>query len=93
MVSFLAHALAIAGERAEAERLLDQLLQLRAQPHLDIARVFLGLRNSDEALRWLEGAVTQRGIQLLTIPADRRFDWLRPHPRFQEFLRRMSLQV
>jgi TolB-like protein/Tfp pilus assembly protein PilF len=82
-LSFLGHALALTGRKAEAKKLLRKLLDL------DIARVYTGLRDADEALRWLEAAAECRAIHLLTVPADRRFDWLRSQARFQHILRLM----
>jgi TolB-like protein len=90
-LSFLGHALAISGQRAEAERVLQRLLALPTQPDLDIARVYVGLRDAGNALRHLEAATLQRDIHLLTVPPDSRFDWLRSHPAFVQILERMSL--
>jgi TolB-like protein len=90
-LSFLGHALAISGQRAEAQRILQRLLALPMPPDLDIARVYIGLRDAENALRHLEAATLHRDVHLLTVPSDRRFDWLRPHPAFQQILRRMSL--
>jgi hypothetical protein len=67
---------------------------LRTQPisaALDIARVHVGLRNADEALRWLETAVAQHVVHLILVPADPRFDWLRSDPRYWEIMRPMGL--
>jgi tetratricopeptide (TPR) repeat protein len=92
-VSFLGHALAVTGRKAEAKRLLKKLLAFSSPPELDIARVYTGLREAEEALRWLETAARRRTIHLLTIPADRRFDWLRAQPRFREILRVMDVGI
>jgi TolB-like protein len=92
-VSFLGHALAIAGRKTEAKRMLEKLLAAPSPSDLDIARVYTGLRDADEALRWLESAAERRIIHMLTVPADRRFDWLRPQPRFQEILRVMNVGI
>jgi hypothetical protein len=90
-LSFLGHALAISGQRPEAERIVQRLLALPTPPDLDIARVYAGLRDAENALSRLEAATLRRDIHMLTVPPDRRFDWLRPHARFQQILRRMSL--
>jgi serine/threonine-protein kinase len=91
MIGFLGHALARAGRRYEA---LECIEQLRAQPisaALDIARVQVGLRDTDEALRWLSEAVAQRAVHLILLPADPRFDWLRTDSRYWQVIRPMGL--
>jgi tetratricopeptide (TPR) repeat protein len=91
MTSFLGHALAIAGRADEARRCVERLSALPTPPAFDIARVHVGLRDADEALRWLEKAVAQRAVHLMLLPADPRFDWLRSHPRYSEVVRAMAL--
>ena len=91
MLGFLGHALAAAGRSDEAR---DCIEKLKAQPisaALDIARVYMGLRDADEALRWLEIAVTQRVVHLILVPADPRFDWLRQDPRYWDIMQPMAL--
>ncbi len=91
ILGFLGHALARAGRRDEA---LECIEQLRAQPisaALDIARVYVGLRDAGEALRWLELAVAQHAVHLILVPADPRFDWLRRDARYAEVMRPMGL--
>jgi len=91
MTSFMGHALARAGRIEEAKACIERLLALPAPPALEVARVFLGLREADEALRWLEKAVAQRAVHLILVPADPRFDWLRQDPRYAEVMRPMAL--
>ena len=91
-MSLLGHALAIRGERDEADRILRHLEGRPTPPELDIARVYVGLRDTANALQWLEAAAERRDIHLLTVPPDRRFDGLRAEPRFQALLRRMALE-
>ena len=89
--SFLGHALAVQGHRAEAEQILRELAAQEPSSALDIARIYVGLRDEEESLRWLETASKERSIHLLAVPADNRFDWLRRHPRFQNVIRQMHL--
>jgi hypothetical protein len=91
LMGFLGHALARADRRSEA---LECVERLRGQPvkaPLDIARVYLGLEDADEALRWLAAAVAQRQPHLILMPADPRFDWLRRDPRYADVVRPMAL--
>jgi hypothetical protein len=91
-LSCLGHALALAGEKAEALRILGRLVE-SAISEPEIARVYLGLRDAGEALRWLELAAARRSLYLLRVSGDRRFDWLLPQARFQDVLRGMGLPV
>jgi hypothetical protein len=90
-MSFLGHALAIAGEKTEARKILQRLLKTQDPPDVDIARIYAGLREPEEALRWLEISVKRRNLHLLTVPADRRFEHLRTEARFQNIFKEMGL--
>jgi len=91
MTSFKGHALARAGRSAEAKACIEELSALPAPPALEIARVYLGLRDADAAFHWLEKAVAQRAVHLILVPGDPRFDWLRTQPRYAQVLRPMGL--
>jgi len=91
LLSYLGHALAKSGEKAEAEEILQKLLELPDPPDLDIARIYVGLHYTEEALRWLEVAAQRRNIHLLMVPSDLHFDSVRTHPRFNSVLRQMGL--
>jgi TolB-like protein/Tfp pilus assembly protein PilF len=92
-LSCLGHALAVAGETAEAHDVLERLHQSNAQTAADVARIHVGLRNTEDALRWLEIAVEQRSMYLLRVAGDPRFDCLSSKPQFQTLMRRMQLPV
>jgi len=89
----LGHALAINGDKEEPRRIAQKLLKCAEQPAVDLAIVYLGLGEDEEALRWLEVAVEQRNVRLLTLGADRRFRRLAGHPRFQAVLASMGLRA
>lgn len=91
MMGFLGHALARAGRRTEALQWAERLQRLPVPAPLDIARVHVGLRDANEALRWLAEAVAQRTPHLILVPADPRFDWLRSDPRYADIVRPMAL--
>src|SRR5262245_4679592 len=93
MMGFLGHALAITGQRGEALECLEVLSALPTPPALEIARIHAGLRNADEALRWLGKGIAQRSMHLILLPPDRRFDWLRSDPRYAEVVRPMGLSA
>ncbi len=93
-LAMLAHAYALFGRRQDAEKILAQL-QGRAKreyvsPH-NIALVWLGLGNHQQALAWLEKAYLDRSFSLVTINSWPWFDPLRSDPQFQDLVRRIGL--
>jgi serine/threonine-protein kinase len=91
IMGFLGHALGRAGRRKEALQWIERLREQAVAAPLDIARVYVGLRDADEALHWLATAVAQRQPHLILMPADPRFDWLRRDPRYADVVRPMAL--
>jgi hypothetical protein len=92
-VAALGHACAVSGRREEAMRLIEELKGRsdRGQDSLvNIAMVYTGLGQNDEAMRWLEKACQARSAWLvqLSLKADPRWDPLRSDVRFQDLLRR-----
>jgi serine/threonine protein kinase/Tfp pilus assembly protein PilF len=91
----LGHAYAISGKPAEAEKVLGQLKKLSARryvPSYEIAVVYAGLSENDEALAWLQKAYQLRDSSwLIDVKLDPRFDHLHTDPRFQDLLRRIGL--
>jgi TolB-like protein/tetratricopeptide (TPR) repeat protein len=91
LTSFLGHALAQIGRVDEARACVAKLIASDPGKPVEIARVYSGLRDADESLRWLEVAVKERAAHLLIVPADPRFDWLRSQPRYAQVMRSMNL--
>jgi len=88
----LAYAYAVSGRRGEAVRILGDL---KNRSHgafsnaPEIALVYVGLDERDQAMAWLEKAYAERfNPGVLLRPA---FDPLRSDSRFQELLRRIGL--
>ena len=91
----LAHTLAIAGKKDEAEKILAELKQLatdRYIPAYSIALVYSGLGNKDETFNSLERAFQDRADYLVFLKVDPRFDWLHGDPRFASLLERVGLR-
>jgi DNA-binding winged helix-turn-helix (wHTH) protein/tetratricopeptide (TPR) repeat protein len=80
---------AVSGRRAEALSALNSL-KLRYRPH-QVARVYMGLGNRDQALEWLEKAYADHG-NLANLSIDPVFEPLASDPRFQGLLRRVGLE-
>jgi len=94
--ALFAYTHAAAGDRAEAQRLLEGLLyeaQDQHAPAAAIALIYGQLGDRDNAFRWLEKAVEARSSFLLFIKVSPRVDPLRSDPRYHELLQRMGLDT
>jgi TolB-like protein len=85
----LAHALAVAGKREEAMKLLDTVEYVPWKT-LGAALVHTALGEKDEAFRSLEKAIELRAPYVILLKVDPRFDSLREDSRFQTLLRCMN---
>jgi TolB-like protein/DNA-binding winged helix-turn-helix (wHTH) protein/Flp pilus assembly protein TadD len=92
----LGNAYAVAGRTTEARRTLDQLNELskhRFVRGVELARIYVGLGDKDEAFECLQRSYDDRSIEAFVgFKVDPRFDPLRSDPRFQDLLHRMNLQ-
>ena len=89
----LGYAHALAGRKIEALKVLAELKELSKQsyvPSLELAIVYAGLGDKDQAFAWLEKASQERYFRVLYLKVDPRFDSLRSDPRFQSLLRRLN---
>jgi len=86
----LAHALAVAGNREEAMKLLDTVEHVPWKT-LGAALVHTAAGEKDEAFRSLEKAIELRAPFVIALKVDPRFDSLRQDPRFEDLLQRMNL--
>jgi tetratricopeptide (TPR) repeat protein len=90
--SALAYAYATSGRRNEALEVLNDLktrLNNGFSNASEIALIYVGLDEKDQALTWLEKAYGERfNPSVLIRPC---FDPLRSDPRFQDLLRRIGL--
>jgi TolB-like protein/Flp pilus assembly protein TadD/predicted Ser/Thr protein kinase len=94
-ISQLGRADALSGRRTEALKAIDQLNELSRQRFVPATRwavVYVGLREKNKALEWLEKAYQERSLGPSTLKANPVFDPLRSDPRFADLLRRMNLQ-
>jgi tetratricopeptide (TPR) repeat protein len=93
-IAGLAHAYAAMGDRAEAEKILDELQRQSKASYVSpymIAVIYSGLGQKDKAFEYLEKAYQERSPDIAYfLKADLRLDTLRPDPRFQDLLRRVA---
>jgi len=85
---------AVSGNRAEATRILNHLKELYQRKTVspyDLAVVYAGLGEKDQALEWLQKAIEERSGGLLVLKVEPVFDSLHSDPRFADLLRRMGI--
>jgi tetratricopeptide (TPR) repeat protein len=86
----LAYFYAVAGRKAEARALLEQL-KSSSGAEFEIALIHIGLGNTDQAFEWLEKAFSKRDQYLLYLKVDPNMDPLRSDPRFANLISRVGL--
>jgi len=92
--SGLGHAYTLSGKRAEAQKVLDHLKELSAHSYVapyNVAVIYAGLGERDEAFAWLNRAYEDRSYLLVYLTTDARLDNLHADPRFDELRRRVGL--
>jgi TolB-like protein/Tfp pilus assembly protein PilF len=85
----LANGLAMAGRTAESKQILDQLLAREQKEYVspyDIATVYAGLGERDEAFRWLRRAADERSTFIVHLGWDSRFNKIRSDPRYRALI-------
>ncbi len=93
-VTSLAHAFALAGKRAEAEKLLAELRERSGSEYVSsylIAEIYVALGEKEAAFKSLDKAYDERSIDLVLVKVDPRLDQLRDDPRFKDVLKRLNL--
>jgi tetratricopeptide (TPR) repeat protein len=90
----LAYAYARTGKRAEAEKILRDLLEQSRTNYVSpymIATIYAGLGNKDRAFEYLEKAYDERSADLsYFLRADLRMDTLRSDRRFQDLAKHVD---
>ena len=92
-IALLAHAYGVAGDKAQAQKILDQLKDQSARSYVSsysIGEVCLALGDRNQALDWLEKAYEERARALVMLKVEPKVDPLRSDPRFQDLLCRMN---
>jgi TolB-like protein/Tfp pilus assembly protein PilF len=89
----LGHGYGVAGQRKEALEIINRLQDKSQQSYVvpyDIALVYAGLGETEQALSWLERAYQERFGWLIWINEEPKWDFLRAEPRFQKLIALMG---
>jgi hypothetical protein len=92
-LSALAHAEALSGHHAAANKLLAQLEGPSKKQYVSpyyIAIVYLGLGKNELAMNWLEKAYTDRSNGLVFLKVEPELDPLRTNPHFITLQNRLN---
>jgi TolB-like protein/DNA-binding winged helix-turn-helix (wHTH) protein/Tfp pilus assembly protein PilF len=90
----IAHALAVSGKKSEARAALAELERRAARqyvPPYDIAMIFAGLGEKEQAFAWLEKAYADHSSEMIYFKVEPMLTPLRSDPRYHDLLRRMGL--
>ncbi len=93
-LGFLGMSYGLAGRKAEANKILNELLELKRHRYVRppaLANVYIGLGNKDQAFFWLEKAYQDRSNYLAYLKVFPGCDSLRSDRRFDDLLRRLGL--
>ncbi len=90
----LGYIYAKAGRKTDANNMIEELKEISQKQQadgIDIARVYIGLGDKDQAFVWLEKEFQSRNPKLPLLLGFGWFDALRDDPRFNDLLKRMGL--
>jgi serine/threonine-protein kinase len=93
-IAALGHAFGVSGQREKAHQLLSHLKELSSERYVssaDIAMIYVGLGDKDQAFAWLQKAYSERSWYLVLLRVDPRLDSLRSDLRYADLLQRMRL--
>lgn len=94
VLASLGHAYALSGQRLETQKVLAELQDTARRKYVspyDLATIYAGLGEREQALAWLEKAYEERsGWLWLWLKVDPKFDGLRADERFRKLLQRIG---
>ncbi|HMC22336.1 MAG TPA: winged helix-turn-helix domain-containing protein [Thermoanaerobaculia bacterium] len=94
MLAGLGHAYALVGRKAEARDVLAKLIELADRRHVssyEIAVIYVGLGQIDDAFAWLQRAVGDRSSWLAYLKVEPRLDPIRSDLRFDELMAQVGI--
>ncbi len=88
----LGYFYAVTGKKGEALKIIEQLKEKpKPKTPFDVAEVYAGLSDRDQAFAWLDRSVEERFAFTWKVVIMPQFDSLRSDPRYVVLLRRMNL--
>ena len=90
----LGYTYAVSGRLTDAREILDTLKALSLKSYVspyNLATIYVGLGETDEAFAWLDRAFEERSRSLVWLNVAQEYDGLRSDPRFKSLLRRIGL--
>ena len=93
-MSMLGHTYALMGRRAEAEKLIQELVELSKSRYVSpgyVAAIYAGLGDTDRVMDWLDRAYELRAASLVFLKVNQRYDSVRSDPRFTALIRKIHL--
>jgi TolB-like protein/Flp pilus assembly protein TadD len=94
VLAALAYHEGIQGQKQRATEILNQLHALSAKRYVaayDLAIVYLGIGDDEQALKYLEKAFDERSPWVVSIPIEPRMQKLSQHPIFRSLVRKLRL--
>ena len=94
VIAGLGHVYGLSGNRKKAQEMISELKELsnrRYVPAYDMAVIYSGLGERDQAFAWLGKAYQERAGSLVYLKVEPVFDPIRSDRRFADLLRRMGL--
>ena len=94
ILASLGHSYAVAGKRAEALDVLDQMKEKAKREHVSayfVALIYTGLRDEAQAFVWFDKACQDREYFMPRLNDDLRLDSIRSDPRFADLMRCVGL--
>ncbi|HKG79321.1 MAG TPA: tetratricopeptide repeat protein, partial [Pyrinomonadaceae bacterium] len=92
-LGILGLAYGLAGRKAEANKVLNELLKLNESRYVTpaaLVNVYIGLGDKDQAFAWLEKAYEERSNYIAYLKVFPIVDPLRSDPRFADLVRRVG---
>ncbi len=94
LMALIGNGHALAGNREEALRIVNELTKSSRQKYLSaywLSLIYVSLDENDQAFYWLNKAIEERSGGLVWLKVDPKLDRLRSDPRFVERLRQIGL--